>query len=73
MIVDWQAGKDFGMSAEEKLTHAEEAPLYNKQKMRSYMPCSLMGPVTLWESSGGGRLLYGALHDKLQKLLKEVS
>jgi len=30
-----------------------------------------MGPVALWGSSGGGRLLYGALHDKLQKLPRE--
>lgn len=35
------------------------------------MPCSLMGPVTLWESNGSGRLLYGVLYDDLQKLLKE--
>ena len=41
------------------------------QKMRSNMPCSLMGPVILWESIGGGKLLYEVLHDKLQKLLKE--
>jgi len=34
------------------------------------MPCSLMGADALWESSRGGRLLYGALH-KSQKLLKE--
>ena len=28
------------------------------------MPCSLMGPVALWESIGGGRRLYGVLYDK---------
>lgn len=42
----------------------------NCQKVRN-MPCSLMGPVTLWESNGSGRLLYGVLYDELQKLLKE--
>jgi len=30
-----------------------------------------MGPVALWESVGGGRLLYGVLHNKLQRLLEE--
>ncbi|KAK4831831.1 hypothetical protein QYF61_019589, partial [Mycteria americana] len=44
----------------------------NYQKMRSNMPCSLMDPVVLWESIGGGRLLYRVLYDKLQKLLKKV-
>ncbi|GAB0207628.1 mitochondrial enolase superfamily member 1 [Grus japonensis] len=39
--------------------------------MRSNTPCSLMGPVALWESIGGGRPLYGVLHDESQKLLKE--
>ncbi|GAB0209612.1 hypothetical protein GRJ2_003426900 [Grus japonensis] len=43
----------------------------NYQKMRSHMPSSLMGPVALWENIRGGRLLYGVLHDKSQKLLKE--
>jgi len=28
--MDWPEGKDFGASPEEKVTHAEEAPLYNK-------------------------------------------
>jgi len=35
------------------------------------MPCSLMNPVKFLESIRGGRLLYGVLHDKLQKLLKK--
>ena len=35
------------------------------------MPCSLMGPVVLWESIGDRKLLYGVLHDELQKLLRE--
>lgn len=43
----------------------------NCQRMRRNMSCSLMSPVALWESAGGGRLLYGVLHDELQKLLKE--
>ena len=45
--VDWQEGKDLRMSPEEEEAFAEEAPPYKKQKMRSDMPCLLMGPVTL--------------------------
>ncbi|GAB0208749.1 hypothetical protein GRJ2_003340600 [Grus japonensis] len=72
VIADWPESKDFRMSPEEEVTCAEEAPPYNKlQKMRIIMPSSLMGPVASWESIGGGRLLYGVLHNELQKLLKE--
>ncbi|GAB0209934.1 hypothetical protein GRJ2_003459100 [Grus japonensis] len=67
VITDWPEGKDFGMSPEEEVTHAEEAPLYK----RNHTPSSLMGPVASWESIGGGRPLYGVLHDESQKLLKE--
>lgn len=35
------------------------------------MHCFLMGPVVLLEYIGSRNLLYGVLHDKLQKLLKE--
>ena len=41
------------------------------QKIRNSMLCSRMGPVALWGSSGGGRLLYGALHDNSRKLPRE--
>jgi len=30
VIMDWPEGKDFGVSAEEAMTRAEGAPLYNK-------------------------------------------
>jgi len=30
VIMDWPEGKDFGVSREEEVTYAEEAPLYNK-------------------------------------------
>ncbi|KAK4810605.1 hypothetical protein QYF61_007342 [Mycteria americana] len=30
VIMDWPEGKDFGISPEEEVTRAEEAPLYNK-------------------------------------------
>ncbi|GAB0175576.1 hypothetical protein GRJ2_000022800 [Grus japonensis] len=43
----------------------------NCGKLRSNMTCLPMDPVILWESIGGGRLLYGVLHDELQKLLKD--
>ena len=73
--MDWPEVKDFGASPEEEVTRAEEAPLYitSCQKIRNSMPCSRMGPVALWGSSGGGRLLYGAPHVKLRKLRKEES
>jgi len=29
VIIDWPEGKDFRVSPEEEVTHAEEAPLYN--------------------------------------------
>lgn len=34
---------------------------------------ALFTGVTLWEGIGGGRLLNGVLHNKSQKLLKEVN
>jgi len=70
--MDWPEGKDFGVSPEEEVTRAEEAPLYNRcQKLRNSMPCSWMGPVAFWGCSGGAKLLYGALHNKSRKLPKE--
>uniref|UniRef100_A0A8B9GFX9 Peptidase metallopeptidase domain-containing protein n=1 Tax=Amazona collaria TaxID=241587 RepID=A0A8B9GFX9_9PSIT len=45
--------------------------IMNCQKVKSNMPCLLMGSVALWESIVDGRQLYGVLDDKLQKLLKE--
>ena len=45
--------------------------IINYQQMRSSMPCPRMGPVALRGSSGGGRLLHGALHAELLKPLKE--
>jgi len=41
----------------------------NYQQIRSTIPCSRMAPVALWKSSEC--TLYGVLHDKLRKLLKE--
>jgi len=70
VIIDWPEGKDFGALPEEEVTRAEEAPLYNKlpEDKKQY---ALLGPVALCGRSGGGRLLYGALHDKSWKLLRE--
>ena len=45
--------------------------IINCRKTRSHLPCSLTGPVALWESTGGGRLLYGVLQDESRKLQKE--
>jgi len=70
--MDWPEGKDFGASSEEEVTRAEEAPLYNQlPEDKNSMPCSRMCPVALWGSSGGGRLLYGALHNKSWKRPRE--
>jgi len=30
LVMDWPEGKDFRMSPEEEVTHAEEVPLYSK-------------------------------------------
>ena len=70
--MDGLAGKGFGVSPEEEVTCAEEAPLYNQlpEDKKQYSPF-MMGPVALWGSSRGGRLLYGVLHNKSRKLLKE--
>jgi len=40
-------------------------------KMRSSMPCSLMGLVVFLENIEGGRLLCGVLHAELEKPLKD--
>ncbi|GAB0210009.1 hypothetical protein GRJ2_003466700 [Grus japonensis] len=40
VITDWPEGKDFGMSPEEEVTCAEEAPLYNKLT-EDEKPCAL--------------------------------
>jgi len=40
VIMDWPEGKDFRVSPEEEVTHAEEAPLYNKlsENEKQYAP-----------------------------------
>jgi len=54
VIIDWPEGKYFGISPEEEVTgmlkrlHCR----INYQQMSS-MPCSLMGPVALWENVRG--------------------
>ncbi|GAB0207571.1 mitochondrial enolase superfamily member 1 [Grus japonensis] len=40
VIMDWPEGKDFGMSPEEEVTRAKEAPLYNKLP-ENEKPCAL--------------------------------
>jgi len=45
--------------------------IINYPKMRSDIRCSLTGLVILLENIKGGNLLYGVLHDELQKLLKD--
>ncbi|GAB0207000.1 hypothetical protein GRJ2_003165600 [Grus japonensis] len=40
VITDWPEGKDFGMLPEEEVTHAEEAPPYNKLP-EDEKPCAL--------------------------------
>ncbi|PKU34173.1 hypothetical protein llap_15523 [Limosa lapponica baueri] len=68
--MDWPEGKDFGMSPEEKVMHAEEAPLYNKlQKMRCALftdgSCQIVPKHRKWKAA------IGVLQDKLQKPLKD--
>ena len=70
--MDCSEGKDFEASPEEEVTRAEEAPLYNQlpEEKKLYAlftdeTCRILG------SSGGGRLLYGTLHDKARKVPRE--
>lgn len=44
---------------------------YQRMRRNTNMLCSLICPLMLWESVKSGKLLYGLLNDKLQKLLKE--
>lgn len=66
VIMDWPKGKDFRISPEEKVMHDEEASQYNKLP-ENEMKCALFTYGSC--PSRGGRLPYGALHNKLQKLL----
>ncbi|KAK4832852.1 LOW QUALITY PROTEIN: hypothetical protein QYF61_025872 [Mycteria americana] len=65
VIMDWPEGTDFGILPEEEVTHAEEASLYNK------LPENEKQYALFADGIGGGRLLYGVLYEKSQKLLKE--
>ncbi|KAK4830358.1 hypothetical protein QYF61_010135 [Mycteria americana] len=58
VIMDWPEGKDFGISPEEKVTHAEEAPLYNKlpENEKPYAlftdgSCGLVGKHCRWKAA----------------------
>ncbi|KAM9591112.1 uncharacterized protein ACIBXB_006051 isoform 1-T2 [Morphnus guianensis] len=58
VITDWPEGKDFGMSPEEEVTHAEEAPLYNKlpENERQYAlftdgSCRIVGKHRRWKAA----------------------
>ena len=61
VITDWPEGKDVGISPEEEVMRAEEAPLYNKlpENERQYALFT------------DGSCQYGVLYNKLQKLQKE--
>jgi len=68
VIMDWPEGKDFGILPEEKAMCAEEALLCDKlpETEKQY---ALFASGSC-PSVGGGRLLYGVLHNKSQRLLK---
>ena len=58
VITDWPEGKDFGISLEEEVTHAEEAPLYKKppENKRQYAlftdgSCRIVGKHWRWKSA----------------------
>ncbi|KAK4815961.1 hypothetical protein QYF61_010455 [Mycteria americana] len=57
VIMDWPEGKDFGISPEEEMTCAEEAPLYNKlpENEKQYAlftdgSCCLVGRHRRWKA-----------------------
>ncbi|GAB0203384.1 hypothetical protein GRJ2_002804000 [Grus japonensis] len=58
VITDWPEGKDFGMSPEEEVTRAEEAPPYNKltEDEKPYAlftdgSCRIVGKHRRWKSA----------------------
>ncbi|KAM6086134.1 uncharacterized protein LJ206_007568 [Theristicus caerulescens] len=58
VIMDWPEGKDFGISPEEEVTCAEEAPLYNKlpENEKQYAlftdgSCRLVGKHRRWKAA----------------------
>ncbi|KAK4833080.1 hypothetical protein QYF61_027742 [Mycteria americana] len=58
VIMDWPEGKDFGISPEEEVTRAEEAPLYNKlpENEKQYAPftdgsCHIIGKLRRWKAA----------------------
>ncbi|GAB0204352.1 hypothetical protein GRJ2_002900800 [Grus japonensis] len=58
LITDWPEGKDFGMSPEEEVTHAEEAPPYNKltEDEKPYAlftdgSCRIVGKHRRWKAT----------------------
>ncbi|GAB0206689.1 hypothetical protein GRJ2_003134500 [Grus japonensis] len=58
VITDWPEGKDFGMSPEEEVTHAEEAPPYNKlpENEKQYAlftdgSCRIVGKHRRWKAA----------------------
>ncbi|GAB0206566.1 hypothetical protein GRJ2_003122200 [Grus japonensis] len=58
VITDWPEGKDFGMSPEEEVTCAEEAPLYNKltEDEKPYAlfsdgSCRIVGKHRRWKAA----------------------
>ncbi|GAB0202684.1 hypothetical protein GRJ2_002734000 [Grus japonensis] len=58
VITDWPEGKDFGKSPEEEVTHAEEAPPYNKlpEDEKPYAlftdgSCHIVGKHRRWKAA----------------------
>ena len=58
VIMDWPEGKDFGISPEEEVTRAEEAPLYNKlpENEKQYAlfrdaSCHIVGEHQRWKAA----------------------
>lgn len=58
MTVDWLKDKDFGVSPEEVVTQAEEAPLYNKlpENEKKYAlftdeSCQIFGKHQRWKAA----------------------
>ncbi|GAB0207918.1 hypothetical protein GRJ2_003257500 [Grus japonensis] len=75
VIMDWPEGKDFGMSPEEEVTCAEEAPPYNKlpEDEKPYAlftdgSCRIMGKHQRWKAA-----VWSPTHAaRLEKLVVKV-
>lgn len=68
--MDWPESRG-SQAPPEEVAHAKKVPLYKlpeSQNLRINMLWLLMGPVILWKTIRGAKLIFRVAHDKSQKL-----